>query len=107
MAEQRLLSHPCASPREEEARQLARLHTREIEQAWARFLSAAGETGAFATDEPRLTARAVLGIYNSIWLWYRPAGSVDLDRIAGFFSERIFALLGVERDADDGLQAAA
>jgi AcrR family transcriptional regulator len=107
VAEQGLLAHPCTSPREEEARQLARLHTREVEQAWARFLAAGGETGAFATDDPRLTARAVLGIYNSIWLWYRPAGRVDLDRIASFFSERIFALLGVERDVDDGLKAAA
>ena len=60
-----------------------------------------------AADEPRLTARAVLGIYNSIWLWYRPAGRVDLDRIASFFRERIFALLGVKRGADDGLEAAA
>jgi AcrR family transcriptional regulator len=107
VAEQGLLAHHCASPREEEARQLARLHTREVEQAWAGFLAAGGETGAFATNEPRLTARAVLGIYNSIWLWYRPAGRVDLDRIASFFSERIFALLGVDRDADDGLKAAA
>jgi AcrR family transcriptional regulator len=107
VAEQGLLAHPCASPREEEARGLARLHTREIERAWASFLAAGAETGAFATDEPRLTARAVLGIYNSIWLWYRPAGRVDLERIASFFSERIFALLGVERDVDDGLKAAA
>jgi TetR/AcrR family transcriptional regulator, cholesterol catabolism regulator len=107
VAEQGLLAHPCASPREEEARKLARLHTREIEQAWARFLAEGMETGTFATGEPRLTARAILGIYNSIWFWYRPQGRVDLDRIARFFSARILALLGIEDDAGGPLEAAA
>jgi AcrR family transcriptional regulator len=107
VAEQGLLAHPCASPREEEARALALLHTREIEKAWSRFLTAGMEAGAFRTGQPRLTARAILGIYNSIWVWYRPQGRVDLDRVARFFSARILALLGIAQDAGGGLEAAA
>jgi AcrR family transcriptional regulator len=107
VAEQGLLAHPCASPREEEARQLARLHTREIEQAWTRLLAEAMEAGAIAIDDPRLTARAILGIYNSIWLWYRPQGRVELERVTGFFTQRIFAILGVGSGLGGGLEAAA
>jgi AcrR family transcriptional regulator len=107
VAEQGLLAHPCSSPREEEARQLARVHTREIERAWSQFLAEGMESGAFVTGEPRLTARAILGIYNSIWLWYRPQGAVELERITRFFSARILALVGIEQDVGDGLEAAA
>jgi AcrR family transcriptional regulator len=107
VAEQGLLAHPCASPREEEARQLARLHTREIERAWTLFIATGVESGAVAVSEPRLTARAILGIYNSIWVWYRPQGRVDLDRVAGFFTARILAILGVDAHVGDGFEAAA
>jgi TetR/AcrR family transcriptional regulator, cholesterol catabolism regulator len=107
VAEQGLLAHPSSSPREEEARQLARLHTREIEHAWSHFLAAAMESGEIAIAEPRLTARAILGIYNSIWLWYRPQGRVDLERVAAFFTQRILAILGVEPLVDGGLREAA
>ncbi len=107
VAEQGLLAHPCASPREEEARQLARLHTREIEQAWTRLLAEAMEAGAIPIGEPRMAARAILGIYNSIWLWYRPQGRVELDRVARFFTQRIFAMLGIEAELGDGLEVAA
>jgi AcrR family transcriptional regulator len=107
VAEQGLLAHRCSSPREEEARQLARLHTREIEHAWSHFLAAAMESGEIAIAEPRLTARAILGIYNSIWLWYRPQGRVDLERVAGFFTQRILAILGVEPRTDGRLREAA
>jgi TetR/AcrR family transcriptional regulator, cholesterol catabolism regulator len=96
VAEQGLLAHPCASPREEEARQLARLHTREIERAWTLFLVAADESQAIEVEDPRLTARAILGIYNSIWVWFRPHGRMDLDRVTGFFTDRILAILDLE-----------
>jgi AcrR family transcriptional regulator len=104
VAEQGLLAHPCDSPREEEARELARTHTRDIEYAWTLFLAAATETGAIEVANPRLTARAILGIYNSIWLWYRPQGRIELDRVAGFFIDRILAILGLEPEP---LEAAA
>jgi AcrR family transcriptional regulator len=99
VAEQGLLSGRSGSPREEEARQAARARTRDLEFAWASFLARAMERGAIPENDPRLLTRAILGLYNSIWHWYRPNGIVALDRVAGFFTERTFALVGLAPDA--------
>ena len=95
-AEQGLLSTRRSSPREEEARQAARARGRDLELAWATLLSDAMQRGDIPTDDPRMLARAVLGIYNSIWQWYRPHGTVGLHRVAVFFSDRILAMIGVD-----------
>ena len=42
---------------------------------------------------PRLLTRAVLGLYNSIWHWYRPRGTMGLDEVADFFIRRQLAVL--------------
>jgi AcrR family transcriptional regulator len=94
VAEQGLLSSRRASPREEEAREAARARTRDLEFAWAGFLARAMRDGAIPEDDPRLLTRAILGLYNSIWQWYRPNGAVPLDRVAGFFSRRAVAMIG-------------
>jgi AcrR family transcriptional regulator len=107
VAEQGLLAHRCQSPREEEARNAARGHTRDLELAWAAFLARAMESGAIDPGHPRLTARAILGIYNSIFTWFRPSGSVELDRMAAFFTDRILAMLGAAPAAPDRLELAA
>jgi hypothetical protein len=49
----------------------------------------------------------VLGLYNSVWLWYRPNGVVALDRASEFYVARILALLGVSPSIADTLLAAA
>jgi TetR/AcrR family transcriptional regulator, cholesterol catabolism regulator len=107
VAEQGLLAHPCRSAREEQARREARRHTRELELAWAAFLGEAMEAGAITGGHPRLTARAVLGIYNSVFAWFRPSGTVEVERMAAFFTDRILAILGVARDTSPGLELAA
>jgi AcrR family transcriptional regulator len=107
VAEQGLLSGRSGSPREEEARQAARARTRDLEFAWASFLARAMERGAIPENDPRLLTRAILGLYNSIWHWYRPNGIVALDRVAGFFTERTFALVGLAPDAAEHGGAAA
>jgi len=107
VAEQGLLAHPCRSPREEQARQEARVHTRELELAWTGFLGDAMEAGAIAPGNPRLTARAVLGIYNSVFAWFRPSGTVEVERMADFFTDRILAILGVVQGTSRGLELAA
>ena len=99
VAEQGLLSNHSTSPREEEARQSARARTRDLEFVWASFLARAMERGAIPKNDPRLLTRAVLGLYNSIWHWYRPNGAIALDRVAAFFTERSGALLGVAPQA--------
>src|SRR5688572_14086165 len=62
VAEQGLLASPRRSPREEQARQAARARTRDLELAWATFLARAMERGAVPEGDPRLLARAVLGL---------------------------------------------
>jgi AcrR family transcriptional regulator len=107
VAEQGMLSGRSTSPREEEARQAARARTRDLEFAWATFLARAMQQGAIPESDPRLMTRAILGLYNSVWHWYRPNGIVALDRVAEFFTERSLALLGIGPDAVARPRAAA
>ena len=79
VAEQSLVGLHRTSAREEEARQLARSHMRDLEFAWATFLTRGMEQGAIPQADPRLLARAILGLYNSVWHWYRPRGGLSLD----------------------------
>ena len=51
--------------------------------------------GVIPHNDPRLLARAILGLYNSIWQWFRPNGIVALSRVAEFFIDRILAMIGV------------
>lgn len=107
VAEQGLLSGRSNSPREEEARQAARARTRDLEFAWATFLARAMQQGAIPKSDPRLLTRAVLGLYNSVWHWYRPDGIIALERVADFFTDRSLALLGVAPEAAGRPKAAA
>jgi TetR/AcrR family transcriptional regulator, cholesterol catabolism regulator len=102
VAEQGLLSGRRSSPREEQARQAARARTRDLEFAWATFLDRAMQEGAIPEHDPRLLTRAILGLYNSIWQWYRPNGSMALSKVADFFSERTLAMLGIAPDQSLG-----
>ena len=106
VAEQGLLSNRRTSPREEEARRTARDRTRELEFAWASFLSRAMREGAIHHNDPRLLTRAVLGLYNSIWHWYRPNGHVGLDQVRAFFIARALAMLGVAPESSRPRMAA-
>ena len=95
VAEQGLLGSQRTSPREEQARQAARERARDLDFVWASFLSSAMQQGVIPRDDPRLLARAILGLYNSIWQWYRPNGIVALDSVAAFFIARILAMIGL------------
>jgi AcrR family transcriptional regulator len=95
VAEQSLVGVHRTSPREEEARQLARSHMRDLEFAWATFLTRGMEQGAIPQADPRLLTRAILGLYNSVWHWYRPRGSLSLEEVRDFFVERCLAVAGL------------
>jgi hypothetical protein len=41
----------------------------------------------------------VLGLYNSVWHWFRPGGTLDLADVARFFVDRQLALLGAPQPA--------
>ena len=72
VAEEGVIAVPRKSPREEEARRLARARMRDIEFAWAAFLTRGMEQGAIPEADPRLLTHAILGLYKSVWHWYRP-----------------------------------
>src|SRR4051794_38845217 len=95
VAEQGLVGVRRNSPREEEARELARARTRDLEVAWATFLARGMQQGVLPESDPQLMSRAVLGLYNSIWHWYRPRGILSLDEVADFFVPRQLAMLGL------------
>ena len=107
VAEQGRLSSPSGSEREEQARQAARSRMRELEFEWASFLARAMRDGTIPETDPRLLTRAVLGLYNSIWHWYRPNGIITLDRIADYYTELAHALVGLPPEAIAPERAAA
>lgn len=87
---------PRSSRREEAARADTRSRKRDLERAWAAFLARGMEEGALPPNDPQLLARAVLGLYNSVWMWYRPGGRLGPQDLARFFVGRQLALLGLD-----------
>lgn len=106
VAEQGMVGVTRTSPREEEARTLARSRIRDVEFTWATFLVRGMEQGILPEADPRLLTRALLGLYNSIWNWYRPRGQVGLDEVSEFFIRRQLAVLGLPPELADGDRSA-
>ena len=101
VSEQVLVGVHRPSAREEEARQLARTRTRDLEFAWATFLTRGMEQGAIPEADPRLLTRAILGLYNSVFHWYRPRGGLALPDVAAFYIPRCLAIAGLPLDVSD------
>lgn len=99
VAEEGVIAVPRKSPREEEARRAARARMRDIEFAWAAFLTRGMEQGVIPEAEPRLLTHAILGLYKSVWHWYRPGGNLSLDDIREFFVGRCIAVAGYAQPA--------
>ena len=95
VSEQVLVGVHRTSVREEEARQLARARTRDLEFAWATFLTRGMEQGAIPEADARLLTRAILGLYNSVFHWYRPRGGLALADVAAFYVPRCLAVAGL------------
>jgi AcrR family transcriptional regulator len=84
-----------ASPREEAARESARARKRDLEFAWGAFLVRGMQQGLVPEQDPQLLARALVGLYNSVWAWYRPEGPLSLEDVGRFYIRRELELLGV------------
>src|SRR3954462_800904 len=95
VSEQVLVGVHRTSEREEEARQRARALTRDLEFAWATFLTRGMEQGAIPEADARLLTRAILGLYNSVFHWYRPRGNLALADVAEFYVGRCLAVAGL------------
>jgi TetR/AcrR family transcriptional regulator, cholesterol catabolism regulator len=108
VAEQGLLGVHRVSPREEEVRERVRARRRDIELAWATFLARGMEGGVLPDADPRLLTRALIGLYNSTWHWYRPRGEISIKELSDFYIRRELALLGLSPElADDRRQPPA
>jgi AcrR family transcriptional regulator len=83
-------------PREEAARENARTRKRDYEFAWGAFLARGMEQGALPEFDAQLLARAVIGLYNSIWHWFRPGGTLTLEDVGRFYVARELAVLGLD-----------
>ena len=81
-------------PREEAARSRARALTRELEFAWGTFLARGMQQGLVPESDPRLMTRAMLGLYNSVWHWYRSGGTLTVTEVGRFIVGRQLAILG-------------
>ena len=88
------------------ARQAARARTRQLELAWAALLERAMAAGIAPVCNPRLLARAVLGLYNSIWHWYRPGGEIPLELVAAFYRAKMLGMIGIGPPISEKLRAA-
>src|SRR5690349_3021271 len=98
VAEFERISTARSLPREEAARASARAQTRDLEFAWGTFLARGMQQGLLPENDPRLLTRAVLGLYNSVWHWYRPGGTLKLPDVSRFFVSRQLAILGCPPD---------
>jgi AcrR family transcriptional regulator len=88
---------PYASlPLEEAARATVRTNKRDLEFAWGAFLARGMEQGLLPERDPQLLTRAVLGIYDSVWVWYRPGGALPLADVGRFYVDRQLAVLGCD-----------
>jgi AcrR family transcriptional regulator len=88
------LGAPRSLPREEAARAAARARVSELEFSWGTFLARGMQQRALPENDPRLLTRAVLGLYNSVWHWYRPGDALALGDVGRFIVSRQLALLG-------------
>ena len=95
-------------PREEAARSQALATIRDLEFAWGMFLSRGMEQGVVPDSDPRLLTRALLGLHNSVWHWFRPGGTLTVQEVGRFIVARQLALLGCPPDlAEDAFARAA
>ena len=91
-------------PREEAARSQALAIIRDLEFAWGSS-SRGMEQGALPESDPRLLTRALLGLHNSVWHWYRPGGPLTVQEVGRFIVGRQLALLDYSPDlAEDALR---
>jgi AcrR family transcriptional regulator len=89
------LRTPRALPREEAARAAARARVRELEFSWGTFLARGMQQRLIPESNPRLLTRAVLGLHNSVWHWYRPGETLTLAEVGRFVVGRQLAVLGL------------
>jgi AcrR family transcriptional regulator len=88
-----VLNIPRESAREEQERRSCLELTRVIENAWTGLIA----RQLAVTDDPRdprMLARAVLGLFNSVWRWYRPGGRASISEVSGVYTDAALRIIG-------------
>ena len=93
VAEQGLMGTRREVPREEAARSKARSLMRDLEFTWGAFLVRGMDQGLIPEKDPRILARALLGLHNSVWHWFRPGGQLGLREVAMFYSAAMLRVM--------------
>lgn len=94
VAEQGLMGTHRDVPREEVARATARSLMRDLEFTWGAFLVRGMEQGVIPEQEPRILTRALLGLHNSVWHWFRPGGPLGLREVGMYYSAAMLRVMG-------------
>jgi TetR/AcrR family transcriptional regulator, cholesterol catabolism regulator len=98
---------PRPLPREEAARADVRTLKRDLEFAYGTFFARGMQQGLIAESDPQLLARAVIGLYNSVWQWFRPGGTLELADVGRFYVSRELAIVGANPALAQGRFTAA
>ena len=93
---------PRPLPREEAARADVRTLKRDLEFAYGTFFARGMQLGLIPESDPQLLARAVIGLYNSVWQWFRPGGVLELADVGRFYVSRELAIVGADPALADG-----
>jgi TetR/AcrR family transcriptional regulator, cholesterol catabolism regulator len=93
-AEHGRVAVPRSLPREEAARADVRSLKRDLEFAYGAFFARGMQQGLIPESDPQLLARAVIGLYNSVWQWYRPGGTLAMAEVGRFYVSRELAIIG-------------
>lgn len=103
VAERGLMATHRELAREEAARSNARSLMRDLEFMWGTFLARGMQQGIIPEQDPKVLSRAVLGLHNSVWFWFRPGGSYSLAEVGKFYVNCQLRVLGCEADVPDSL----
>ncbi len=93
--EQGKLSTYRSTGREEKARHEALRCARQVERLWVDYLEQAMTAGAIPRQDPRLLAHAIIGLLQSVWMWYRPGGRYALSDLSAYYQRAVRALIRV------------
>lgn len=88
-----LLATERHSAKEEAERTRCVELSEEIETKWTTLIESGIKTGVFVDDHPKTLARLALTLVMSVWRWYRPSGTGDLDEIGATVTHTVLRLV--------------
>lgn len=82
-----------SSEREEGERLKCLALAQLIEMSWTELVAGCLAEVNWDDQDPQIMARAVLGLINSAWNWYRPGGRLSLEEVTRVYAEAVDHIL--------------